>query len=95
MFPNLISNEESHRRKSAYAQCIAHFKETMDWIGSVGGQEEINNVKKFLNEMTGEMKRKGTNFVDSSNYISSNTPCETMRAHHGADGRKTVKRKRY
>ena len=45
--------------------------------------------------MTGEMKRKGTNCNDSSNYISSNSPCETMRVHHGADGRKTVKRKRY
>ena len=29
----------------------------MDWIGSVGSQEEIDKVCRFLNEMTGEMKK--------------------------------------
>ena len=95
VFPSLITNEESKRRKTAYAQCIAHFKETMDWIGSVGTQQEIDKVRIFLNEITGEMKRKSTNTVDTSNYISSNSPCETMRTHHGANGRNPVKRKRY
>ena len=57
-FPPLESNEESNRKKTAYLKCIAHFRETMDWIGSFGSQEEINKVCKFLNEMTGEMKKK-------------------------------------
>ena len=29
-FPPLESHEESGRKKSAYFQCVAHFKETMD-----------------------------------------------------------------
>ena len=33
VFPSLISNEESDKRKTAYSKCIAHFRETMDWIG--------------------------------------------------------------
>ena len=33
VFSTLISNEESEERKTAYAQCIAHFKENeLDWI---------------------------------------------------------------
>ena len=67
----------------------------MDWIGSFGSQEKINKVFKFLNEMTGEMKKKTNNFKDTSFYISSNTPCKTMRTHHGADRRNQVKWKKY
>ena len=63
----------------------------LDWIGLVGSQEEINKVCKFLNEVTGEMKKKTNNFHDTSFYISSNTPCEIMRTHHGADRRNQVK----
>ena len=54
----------------------------MDWIGSVGGQKEIDKVRTFLNEMTGEMKWNSTNFNDTSSYVSSNSPCETMEKHH-------------
>ena len=95
IFPTLISNEESAKRKTASVQCIAHFKEIMDWSGSVGSQQEIDRVRIFLNEMTGEIKRKGTNSNDTSSYIFSNSPCETMQTNHGADGRKHVKSKRY
>ena len=94
-FPTLTSNEESQKRKTAYSQCIAHFRETMDWIGSVGSQNEIDRVRIFLNEMTGEMKQISTNSNDTSSYVSSNSPCETLRKHHGADGRNPTKRKRY
>ena len=66
----------------------------MNWIGSVGSQQEIDKVRTFLDEMTGEMKRKGTNSNDTSSYTSSNSPCETMRTHHSADGRNPVKCKR-
>ena len=55
-FPPLESHEESCRKKFAYSQCVAHFKETMDWIGSVGSQEDVDKVRLFLNEMTGTMK---------------------------------------
>ena len=58
----------------------------MDWIGSFGGQHEIDKVRTFLNEMTGEMKQNSTNFNDTSSYVSSNNLCETMQKNHGADG---------
>ena len=67
----------------------------MDWIGSVGSQEDVDKVCLFLNEMTETIKRKSNNFNDASFYISSNTPCETMRTQHGTNGRNSVKRKRY
>ena len=67
----------------------------MDWIGSVGSQDEIDKVRNFLNEMIGEMKKNPNNFNDTSFYISSNSPCETMRTHHGADRRNPTKRKRF
>ena len=35
----------------------------LDWIGLVGSQEEINKVCKFLNEVTGEMKKRLTTFM--------------------------------
>ena len=47
VFPSLISNVESEKRKTAYSKCIAHFRETMDWIGSIGGQQEIDKVRTF------------------------------------------------
>ena len=50
VFPTLTSNEESQRRKTAYSQCVAHFRETMDWIGSVGTQNDIDRVRIFLND---------------------------------------------
>ena len=46
-FSSLESNKESNRRKTAYSQCVAHFKETMDWIGSVGSQDVIDKVRIF------------------------------------------------
>ena len=46
-FPPLDSNKEFNREKTAYSKCIAHFRETIDWIGSVGSQEEINKVCNF------------------------------------------------
>ena len=67
----------------------------MDWIGFVGGRDGIDKVCKFLDEITGEMKRKTCDYNDHSNYASSNLPCEAIRHHHGADGRSTTKRKQY
>ena len=57
-FPSLETNEVTMKQKTAYSQCIPHFKEAMDWIGSVGGRDDIDKVRKFLDEITGEMKRK-------------------------------------
>ena len=61
------------KQKTAYSQCIPHFKEAMDWIGSVGGRDDIDKVHKFLDEITGEMKWKTCEHNDHLNYVSSNT----------------------
>ena len=94
-FPDLNSDINTQNLKSAYAKCIPHFKEAMDWIGSVGNTEDISKVCKFLNEITGEMKSRINVTNDSSKYVSSNIPCETMKNHHGANGRNSIKRKRF
>ena len=65
--------------------CTLSRNNGLDWIGSVGGQLEIDKVRTFLNEMTGEMKRSSKHFNDTLSYISSNSPCETMRKYHGAN----------
>ena len=41
------------KQKIACSQYIAHFKEAIDWIWSVGGRDEIKKVCKFLDEITG------------------------------------------
>ena len=41
------------------------------------------------------MKARANSPNDSSKYVSINVACETMRKHHGADGRNPVKRKRF
>ena len=58
--------------------CTLSRNDGLDWIGSIGGQREIDKVRTFLNEMTGEMKWSSTNFNDALSYVSSNSPCETM-----------------
>ena len=94
-FPSLESNEVAMKQKTAYSRCIPYFKEAMDWIGSVGGRDDIDKVYKFLDEITGEMKRKTCDHTDNSTYVSSNLHCETIRHQHGADGRNPTKHKRH
>ena len=74
---------------------MPHFKEAMDWTGSVENSENDNKVCNFLNEIAVDIKFCMYTPNDFSPYVNCNIPCETMRKYHGANGQNSVKRKHF